>query len=523
MKNIKVIFVNFLVFITLFFSFSLVFTLDWLYRTFGNLTMEEIMFQIRVPMTGSNTDFYYNYAQNVLPYIIIFTIISYLFICFIFGNKKLKNIKAKKKINLNENEGKTASLIAYKKTGVYKKFIGKILSSILMLLISITYAINKTNLLKYIEDQLSNSTIIEKEYVDVTKTKLEFPENKRNLIYIYLESMEATFFSKENGGAYDESIIPELEELAIDNISFSGSDELSGLYSLPGTTWTVGAMVAQTSGLPLKIPIDGNSYDQYDSFLPGVTSIGQVLEKEDYNQMLVIGSKAEFGGRKNYFEQHGNYTIFDFHKAVAENKKTEEDFEWWGFSDNDLFEYAKEKLTQIAEEDKPFNFTMLTVDTHHVDGYLCKDCEDKYQEQYYNVLACSSKKVKQFVNWVKTQDFYKNTTIVICGDHPSMQPYTFDKIENNGYKRTVYNTIINSVINTESTNNKYCSTLDMFPTTLASLGVKIDGDKLGIGTNLFSNKETIIKKYGLDYLCNELAKNSNFYSKKFVYEKRRSR
>lgn len=521
MKNIKVIFVNFLIFITLFFSFSLVFTLDWLYRTFGNLTMEEIMFQIRVPMTGSNTDFYYDYAQNALPYIIFFTIVSYLLLCFIFRDKILKNVKSKRKIDLYKVEDATTSLIISKKYRVHKKTIGKIISSVLILVISITYAINKTSLLKYIEDQLSNSTIIEKEYVDVTKTKLEFPEIKRNLIYIYLESMEATFFSKENGGAFDESIIPELEKLATENISFSGSDELSGLYSLPGTTWTVGAMVAQTSGLPLKIPIDGNSYDQYDSFLPGVTSLGQILEKEKYNQMLVIGSKAEFGGRKNYFEQHGNYEIFDFHKAVEENKKTEEDFEWWGFSDNDLFEYAKEKLTKIAQEDNPFNFTMLTVDTHHVDGYLCRDCEDKYQEQYYNVLACSSKKVKKFVDWIKTQDFYKNTTIVICGDHPSMQPYTFDEIENNGYKRTVYNTIINSAIIAEDTKNKYCSTLDMFPTTLASLGVKIDGDKLGIGTNLFSNKDTIIKKYGLDYICDELAKNSRFYSNKFVYEKRR--
>ena len=30
--------------------------------------------------------------------------------------------------------------------------------------------------------------------------------------------------------------------------------------------------------------------------------------------------------------------------------------------------------------------------------------------------------------------------------------------------------------------------MDMFPTILASLGAQIEGDRLGIGTNLFSNK-----------------------------------
>ena len=33
--------------------------------------------------------------------------------------------------------------------------------------------------------------------------------------------------------------------------------------------------------------------------------------------------------------------------------------------------------------------------------------------------------------------------------------------------------------------------MDMFPTTLASLGAVIDGDRLGLGTNLFSDKPTL--------------------------------
>ena len=30
------------------------------------------------------------------------------------------------------------------------------------------------------------------------------------------------------------------------------------------------------------------------------------------------------------------------------------------------------------------------------------------------------RQVKEFVDWIQQQDFYENTTIVIAGDHPTM-------------------------------------------------------------------------------------------------------
>lgn len=506
-----------IMFIIILFSFTLLFTVNWLYKTFGNLTLEEVVFQLKVPMEGTNTDFYFDYAKNALPYILISTIATFTILCFLFKKKKFKKPKAKRMKGSHADTG--TSLVVYKKFRIDPKFMHKIICTLAILVISISYAIKRTNLIEFMQYQWSNSDLIENEYVDPRNVNIEFPENKRNLIYIYLESMEETFFSKENGGAYDESIIPELEQLATENISFSGSNELVGLYSLPGTTWTVGAMVAQTTGIPLKIPIDGNSYDKYDSFLPGVYSLGQILQKQGYNQMLMIGSRAEFGGRKNLFEQHGGYEIFDFNTAINEGKKTEEDFIWWGFTDSDLYEYSKEKITNLAQNEQPFNFTMLTVNTHHIDGFVDDGYESKFDVPYYNSLACASKQVEEFLDWIQQQDFYENTTIVICGDHPSMQPETFDYLKDEGYKRTVYNVILNSPAEVEQTDYKYCSTMDMFPTTLASLGAKIDGERLGLGTNLFSDKETLIKKYGVEYLSEELNKKSKFYNKHFIYDK----
>ncbi len=44
------------------------------------------------------------------------------------------------------------------------------------------------------------------------------------------------------------------------------------------------------------------------------------------------------------------------------------------------------------------------------------------------------------------------------------------------------------------------------------LGATIDGDKLGLGVNLFSNEKTLVEKYGVKYLNAELAKKSIFYN-----------
>lgn len=177
----------------------------------------------------------------------------------------------------------------------------KIKYSIIILCFSIIFALGQIGLYTYILNQIKRSGIFENEYVASENIKITFPEEKRNLIYIFLESMETTVASKEKGGGWDYSIIPELEILAQENINFSNTDKLGGAKQLPGTGWTVAGMVAQTSGIPLKIDIDQNAYSGFSSFLPGVYSLGDILKKEGYNLKLMVGSDAEFRRKKGLF------------------------------------------------------------------------------------------------------------------------------------------------------------------------------------------------------------------------------
>ena len=311
-------------------------------------------------------------------------------------------------------------------------------------------------------------------------------------------------------------MIPNLEQLQLNNINFSNNDKLGGAMQVYGVGWTVAGMVAQTSGVPLKLTIDGNSYSGYSSFLPGVYSLGEVLENNDYKNYIMMGSDATFAGRRDYFSSHGNYEIYDLLWA-RENKLIPQDYKiWWGYEDSKLFQFAKDKLNEIAYNDEPFNFTILTADTHFPDGYLDESCNDIISNDHYSAsFSCSDRMIGEFIDWASKQDFYNDTVIIISGDHLGMQTDFYSSLPE-GYQRTVYNTFINSCVTSENTKNRLFSTLDMYPTTLAALGATIEGDKLGLGTNLFSNKETLIEKYGYDYFDKELKKRSIFYDNQLL-------
>lgn len=461
----------------------LCFSIKWMFDTWANLTMDELIYHLKAPLEGTNEDMIWDYILKcILPTIIIFIIVYVIM--------KMINKKGKK-------NGKFLGVICVVSIGV--------------MCISIYNVWTKLDVGEYISGQNEFSTFIDDNYVDPRDVDIVFPEKKRNLIYIFLESMETTYTDEKNGGAFEENVIPELTKLAQENEDFSGkSKKLNGGYSLTGSTWTMGAMFAQTSGLPLKISISANEMDTQKSFFPGIVTIGDILGDAGYSQTLMIGSDATFGGRRLYFTDHGNYDIFDYNYAAQQGMLSDEYPVWWGYDDQKLFEFAKEKLNELSAQDEPFNLTMLTVDTHFEDGYVCDKCDDKFGDnQYANVMACSSKQVKEFVEWVKQQDFYEDTTIVISGDHPTMDSDFCENVDEN-YGRRVYTAYINASDSPKSSMTRTYTTFDNFPTTLAAMGVTIEGNRLGLGTNLFSSEQTLSERYGLENEEKEMKKNSEF-------------
>lgn len=119
--------------------------------------------------------------------------------------------------------------------------------------------------------------------------------------------------------------------------------------------------------------------------------------------------------------------------------------------------------------------------------------------------------ISDYIDWLKEQTFYEDTAIILVGDHLSMDRDYFDDIPTD-YERTIFNLFINGSHSPAETNNRLFSSLDIFPTTLAALGADIDGERLGLGTNLFSEKETLIEELGYNEFYTEMGKRSNYYN-----------
>lgn len=464
---------------------------------FDDITFEQLIYNI-TNTEGAN----YSVVWVGAKYIVIRLLITFIVLYVLYKIYKLLKIKIYFNIGFKD---KTQMIHLSTKNKIFS-----ILVVFIFAFVSLLGTYKLLNIDSYIQNQTTTSNMIEEYYVDARDIKLKFPKEKQNLIYIYAESIETTNVSVNNGGITKESYIPKLEKLALSNINFSNTDKLGGAYQLNNTNWTIAALVAHTSGIPLKLSITSNLYNEYGNFLPGVYNLGDILNDNGYNNYFMIGSNAEFGGRKIYFETHGNYRIYDYYYAIDKGFIDKDYYEWWGYEDQKLFEFAKTKIIAASKKDEPFNFTILTVDTHFTDGYMDDTCTEEFDSAYANALYCSDSKIYSFVNWIKKQDFYKNTTIIISGDHLTMQNDFYE--ENNNYERTTYNTFINSKAKPIQDKNRMFSTLDMFPTTLAALGVEIEGDRLGLGVNLFSKEKTLIEEYGFEYVDNELSKKSIFYN-----------
>jgi len=496
---------------------SAIFYVSSLYKrqNFGDAQIDEIIFYFLNGFGDGQSSSLVDAFINNIPFFIIILFLMLLPVIDFYRNRIIINVDLsffgrKKGLKLNPSRIPLSFKLTY---------------AIIIFLLSTNALLMSFDVANYIKATNDASRVFEESYVNPQNVKLTFPAKKRNLIFIYLESMENTLLSKANGGQLDKSLIPELEQIAMDpqNVSFSHQTTgLGGALPADGTTWTVGSMVAHSGGIPLKSHLFGidrsNDYGEFSQFLPGAYTLGDILKSQGYNQVFIMGSDSAFGGRNKLLSQHGGYILHDYNYA-KNNSLIDPDYHvWWGYEDKKMFEFTKKELDRLSRADKPFNLQLLTVDTHFTDGYLDPTCPTPHQNQYDNVYACSSKLVGEFLTWLKQQPFMKDTAVVLVGDHLGMQTSYYDeKIKSPHYQRTTYNVFINPAVTPIKTHERLFSALDFYPTTLSAMGVKIDGDRLALGVNLFTDQPTLVEKYGsVEALNQELTKRSTFYEKNIL-------
>lgn len=494
----------------IFFTTLAVYATQWLRATYGNISFDEILFTLSAPIRGTEGSLIDSFKRDALKPAVIITLVIFILLTILYSFFASSSFKIK--IQLFKHK-----IHEFRISGLIPFFLLVVLN-IGTIAATLNNCMDEVGIKEYYFNQTQNSTFIADNYVNPNDVTLTFPEQKRNLIHIYVESFETSYFSKEFGGQEDVNLLDELVKLTSDNINFSDTDKFGGAYVSSGADYTTAGLTAQMLGIPIKLGKELIGLDEHhDSFLPGATGIGDILEENGYRQYFMMGSFKGFGNRDTLLTDHGNYQIYDLTSAHRDGSLPEGYRVYWGFEDSKLFSFAKKQLTEIAKDNTPFNYSFLTENTHATEGYMESSCPQKYSEQYSNVISCTAGQILDFVSWIQKQDFYKNTTIVITGDHLTMNNTHF--AEDTLANRRLYNLFINPAVKPKQSNNRKFTSMDIFPTTLAAMGVKIEGNRLALGTNLFSNEKTLLEKYSIEEINAEIDKRSIFYNDKFLLGK----
>lgn len=491
----------------------LLFAYLWGVRKYPILTLEEIVFHLTMPLQGTVSTFVSDVLRNVaLPVALVCA--AYGLAAWLPARRGALRLTLTRGVYVQVRPLRVCPALAV------PVWLG--LLSLLLLCLD-----RYVDLKPFFYNNIHTSSLIEEEYVDPNDVTITFPEKKRNLISLYIESGETTFQDRENGGLSPVNYTPELTRVARENLSFSQSEGLlRGAAVAPSCGWTIAGLVAQTAGLPLKLISADSAAERFVNFLPGVTSLGDILEAQGYRRVFMAGSDFTFGGRRLYYTQHGDYEIFDVYTAKEKGLIPQDYIMAWGFEDAKLYEYAKAMLTELAAGEQPFHFSLLTIDTH-MPGFPCPDCPKDIDDPYLRVVACASRKAADFVDWVQAQPFFENTALVVTGDHASMAyPDSIQGVDVEEYDmhagstdRLVYNAFINAAFEPVRAEGRLFTTLDFFPSSLSAIGATIEGERLGLGTNLFSGAPTLAEEYGYETLFAELALRSPFYNRELFYPK----
>jgi len=179
---------------------------------------------------------------------------------------------------------------------------------------------------------------------------LSRPAKRKNLVVVYLESLERSYFDP----VQFPGLIEDLRRIEAKGTSYTG------LGQSIGAGFTIGGMVAGQCGVPLIISGGENSL-RVSRFLSGTTCLGDLLKAEGYTTEFMGGASTEFAGKGSFYESHG----FDRVSGLESLKPGLADPGYlgsWVLRDDPLLDRVGKRIDDLARSPDPFAMVMLT---HH--------------------------------------------------------------------------------------------------------------------------------------------------------------
>ena len=155
-RNILLFLVDFMSIVGVWLAGVVYFGIQWMFDTWTNLSMNELVFHLTSPIEGTNMDIIYDFLDKCMaPAVLLMMMMMILMVAI---NTKWKHAMA---------------------------LLGVVVASG-VIAFTLHSAWVKLDASEYVASKGEKSTFVEDYYVDPSSVELIFPEQKRNLIMIFL-------------------------------------------------------------------------------------------------------------------------------------------------------------------------------------------------------------------------------------------------------------------------------------------------------------------------------------------------
>lgn len=318
----------------------------------------------------------------------------------------------------------------------------------------------------------------------------------RNVIYIHLESFQQFLIDyKLNVNDKEYEVTPFLNSLYHSNETFAFSNVFNQVKA--GKTSDAETMIE--TGLfglnqgSFMVNYGGTNTQQAAPF---------ILSKNGYNSSAVFhGNAGSFWNRNTAYKQWGYNYFFDASYFTKQNSSNS--FQY-GLNDKYML---RDSIKYLERLQQPFYTKFITVSNHYPYttslsgddlGFPLAKTQDETINGYFATANYLDSSIKSFFDYLKESGLYKNSIIVLYGDHygisnsrnPSLAPLldknseTWSSYDNAMLQRVPYMVVIpgmdkGRIIDT------YGGEIDMLPTLEHLLG--IDSQKfLQVGQDMLS-------------------------------------
>lgn len=432
----------------------------WIFGTFGSgVTIEQIIFHLLSGfegVEGTDRSLKISFMLHNLAYPLLFPLLAAA-ISMLAGR-----VYGKEKLPVRE---KAFSLFC-----------------LVLLVASASIFTYKLHLFQYIKSRFGED-IFSGLYADPAKIHYKVPAHKKNLVLIYVESLESDLSNLRPDGT---NAIKPIDDLP--------GYRVNDFRQAPGTGWSIAGMISSQSGVPVKPFYHDETGDDgalvghmaKKSYFPSLVTLSDILAKNGYVQYFLSGPDVKFAGMdKFYYGHHYNYAIGrDEWLAKGLDKDL---FTSWGdgLQDDTLLDQAFKLIMESRAGKKPFVLSLITTDTHFPDGFPSPKCNTKdAHSSFIGAFRYTSSYLAGMIGRLISEGALEDTDIIIMGDHLFMASDEQIK-EYFAKERRVYFKMITAENRKPRRNTM--THFDVAPTVLDLLGMRRNPDEhFGLGISLFS-------------------------------------